>query len=204
MSIQKEMDAPPLTEQELNEMYNWVDSIPLTRPKKHIGRDFADGVLMAEVVNHYIPRIVDIHNYSLAHSLQQKQYNWSTLNSKVFKRMGFQITQNDIDAVIQVIPEAIERVLKVVQVKIQMFLDQKENSIIEPPKALANNNNKKVNQSVKPSNIPQNNEKDLIIQDQKETIEILELKIQKLEQLVKLKDSKIQTLMSKLQQAGIK
>ena len=50
-------------------MYNWVDSIPLTRPKKHIGRDFADGVLMAEVVNHYIPRIVDIHNYSLAHSL---------------------------------------------------------------------------------------------------------------------------------------
>lgn len=69
MSIQKEMDAPPLTEQELNEMYNWVDSIPLTRPKKHIGRDFADGVLMAEVVNHYIPRIVDIHNYSLAHSL---------------------------------------------------------------------------------------------------------------------------------------
>lgn len=72
-----------------------------------------------------------------------------------------------------------------------MFLDQKENSIIEPPKALANNNNKKVNQSVKPANIPQNNEKDLIIQDQKETIEILELKIQKLEQLVKLKDSKI-------------
>lgn len=43
------------------------------------------------------------------------------------------------------------------------------------------------------------NSKDAIIQDQRETIEILELKIQKLEQLVKLKDSKISTLMQKLQ-----
>lgn len=70
MSLQKDMDAPPLTEDELNEMYNWVDSVPLSRPKKHIARDFADGVLVAEIVHHYLPRIVDIHNYSLAHSVQ--------------------------------------------------------------------------------------------------------------------------------------
>jgi hypothetical protein len=34
----------------LNEIYNWIDEIPLTRPKKNITRDFADGVLMAEVL----------------------------------------------------------------------------------------------------------------------------------------------------------
>lgn len=28
---------------ELEELYNWVDSIPLTRPKKNIARDFSDG-----------------------------------------------------------------------------------------------------------------------------------------------------------------
>ena len=34
-------------------------------------------------------------------------------------------------------------------------------------------------------------------------LQILELKIQKMEQLLKIKDSKIQSLVSKLQQAGI-
>lgn len=28
---------------ELEELYNWVDSIPLSRPKKSIARDFSDG-----------------------------------------------------------------------------------------------------------------------------------------------------------------
>lgn len=47
-------------------------------------------------------------------------------------------------------------------------------------------------------------EKDQVIQELRETIEMMELKINKLEQLVKLKDSKIQTLANKLSQAGIK
>lgn len=74
------MDAPALTEEELNSIYNWVDEIPLSRPKKNITRDFADGVLTAEIVQHYIPKLVEIHNYSLAHSQTQKLYNWNTLN----------------------------------------------------------------------------------------------------------------------------
>ena len=46
-------------------------------------------------------------------------------------------------------------------------------------------------------------EKEQTIQELKETIEIMELKINKLEQLIRLKDNKIQTLTSKLAQAGI-
>ncbi len=46
-------------------------------------------------------------------------------------------------------------------------------------------------------------EKDQTIQQLKETIEILELKVKKLEQLVKLKDAKILNLSNKLQTAGI-
>jgi hypothetical protein len=34
-------------------------------------------------------------------------------------------------------------------------------------------------------------------------MQILELKIQKMEQLIKIKDNKIQSLVSKLQQAGL-
>jgi len=46
-------------------------------------------------------------------------------------------------------------------------------------------------------------EKEQTIQQLKETIEILELKVKKLEQLVKLKDAKILNLSNKLQSAGI-
>ena len=43
-------------------------------------------------------------------------------------------------------------------------------------------------------------EKDAQLQEMAETVDILEVKIQKLEQLVRLKDSKIATLQAKLQQ----
>lgn len=88
----------------LQKIYSWIDEIPLSRPKRNITRDFSDGgecertcaaagdcgwcadgvcvvaVLMAEVVSHYFPRLVEMHNYSPANSVRQKMYNWSTLN----------------------------------------------------------------------------------------------------------------------------
>ena len=103
-------------EEELQDLYMWVDGIPLSRPKKNIARDFSDGgepisrvsqldslrrppshpgsqgevclkavplytalkllltqmacsaptVLMAEVVHHFFPRLVELHNYRCA------------------------------------------------------------------------------------------------------------------------------------------
>jgi predicted RNase H-like nuclease (RuvC/YqgF family) len=41
-------------------------------------------------------------------------------------------------------------------------------------------------------------EKDSVIAELRETVQILEMKVQKLEQLVRLKDGKIQTLVAKL------
>ena len=32
---------------QLDEIYTWLDNVPLTRPKKNIARDFSDCVLMA-------------------------------------------------------------------------------------------------------------------------------------------------------------
>ena len=81
------MELPTLDEEEIQMIYNWVDEIPLSRPKRNIERDFSDGgnfanifyltgqflrifiVLMAEVVKHYIPHLVELHNYSAAHSV---------------------------------------------------------------------------------------------------------------------------------------
>jgi hypothetical protein len=37
------MRAPAIDEEELQLVYQWVDSVPLTRTKKNIARDFSDG-----------------------------------------------------------------------------------------------------------------------------------------------------------------
>ena len=69
-----------ISEEEMQEVYNWVDEIPLSRPKKNISRDFSDCgkskhnclfvlVLVAEVLKHYLPNLVELHNYSNAHSV---------------------------------------------------------------------------------------------------------------------------------------
>ena len=58
-----------LTEDDLQIIYNWVDEIPLSRPKRNIARDFSDGVLLAEIIKHYLPKMIDMHNYSQAHSV---------------------------------------------------------------------------------------------------------------------------------------
>jgi hypothetical protein len=54
----------------------------LSRPKKNITRDFADGVLLAEIISHYFPKLVELHNYIASTSAATKLANWNTLNSK--------------------------------------------------------------------------------------------------------------------------
>ena len=71
-----------MDDSELQRLYAWVDEIPLSRPKRNIARDFADGVLVAELCHHYFPRLFDLHNDPPANSMQQKLYNWDTLNSR--------------------------------------------------------------------------------------------------------------------------
>lgn len=54
---------PTVSEDELADLYAWVDSIPLSKPKKSIARDFSDGVCVADVVHCYFPKLVELHNY---------------------------------------------------------------------------------------------------------------------------------------------
>jgi len=37
------VDLPQLDEEEMQGIYNWIDEIPLSRPKRNIARDFSDG-----------------------------------------------------------------------------------------------------------------------------------------------------------------
>jgi hypothetical protein len=84
---------------------------------------------LAEVVKHFYPHLVEIHNYSAAHSVSQKTYNWNTLNQKVFKKIGFMLTKKDIEDAVNCVPDTVEKILKVVQThvlpnQVLKFIDQ--------------------------------------------------------------------------------
>ena len=110
-----------MDDDELQRLYAWVDEIPLSRPKRNIARDFADGVLAAEVCHHYFPRLVDLHNYPPANSMRQKLYNWDTLNARVLRKLDAALPRADVEAVCQCAPGAVERVLNTLQLKMARY-----------------------------------------------------------------------------------
>jgi len=215
-----------LTDGELQRLYSWIDEIPLSRAKRHIGRDFADGVLTAEVVAYYFPRLVELHNYPPASSTQQKLYNWDTLNTRVLRKLGYNLPRGDIDGIITSRPGCIERVLHNIQHKMVRYRQKKASqeraaaAAPEAPEAGAAaapagpSGGSTAPASSAASRHPSTQEprdmraaidaellveKEQAIQDLTETVEILELKAAKLEQLVRLKDPKIARLQQQVQ-----
>eukprot|EP00667_Euglena_gracilis_P016005 EG_transcript_16669 len=231
-----------LDEDELQALYQWVDEIPLSRPKRNIARDFSDGVLMAELVKHYFPRLVELHNYSGTQSVAQKVYNWETLEKKAFRKLNFPLSRQDMQDVAECTPGAIEKVLsdfhkKLLQIQHKKAHEQmraQEERFATAPAAApavqvpsraapapetyqalgrAEATAVGVNGVAKGGSQPTRPgppagpreltaqilaEKDETIKEMRETIDILEVKIQKLEQLLKIKDQKIAALQSRL------
>lgn len=81
---------------------------------------------MAEIIKHFLPHLVELHNYSAAHSVSQKTYNWNTLNQKLFKKIGFTLVKKDIDDVVNCVPDTIERILHVLQAHIGSYQQRKQ------------------------------------------------------------------------------
>ncbi|GAQ85251.1 hypothetical protein KFL_002260070 [Klebsormidium nitens] len=218
-----------LSEAELQNLYTWVDEIPLSRPKRNIARDFSDGVLAAEIVAHYFPKTVETHNYSQANGFAQKMYNWNTLNLKVFKKLQFSVTREEIEAISNCVPGAIEKLLKQLKVKIAKYKPGRRPSSSEGPAPgtegmASQSGHQRRGDSLSPNSkalsyggangtatdptrrfqdLEAVAEKDAKILELRETNELLDSKVKKLEQLVRLKESKIQALTAKLQQAGL-
>eukprot|EP01040_Poterioochromonas_malhamensis_P001015 gene1015-1077_t len=207
------MASTELTDEQYRAIYAWIDAIPLSRPKRNIARDFSDGVLLAEVVAAYFPHLVEIHNYPPANSLKQKIYNLETLNTRVLKKLGFTVSRPAIEDIVNCKPGAVEQVLNTLQYKMAKYRERKSQNDSNSPVAASrqdyqdhgsnqaeqdNRDKKQKNPSVKAA-IDQDIllEKEQQIRELQETVEILELKIAKLEQLIRLKDNKIQKLMGK-------
>ena len=65
---------------------------------------------------------------SSAHGLAQKQYNWSTLNQRVFRRLGFVVAASECEAVALCEAGAVERVLKLLRTRITDHAERQRQS----------------------------------------------------------------------------
>ncbi|KAJ3165214.1 Sperm flagellar protein 1 [Geranomyces variabilis] len=109
---------PSAPASDFDELYAWIDEIPLSRPKKNIQRDFSDGVAAAEVIAHFLPKFVDLHNYPPANGSAQKIYNWNTLNQKVLRKLNCHLSDTAIEAIVNKQPGRIEEFLSELRAKI--------------------------------------------------------------------------------------
>jgi len=222
------MVSTTLSSEELQEVYKWVDSMPLSRVKRNIARDFSDSVLLSEIVHNLFPNLVDLHNYSASNAVKQKTYNWQTLNRKVLRKFGFQLKKEEIDDVVNCKRGAIEKVLNTCRLKFEEYAKQRAESRRMRSGILSRSGSGRQPQSLSPSqravsdSAPRRNqepskkaaktftpdfcevitEKDRQIQHMTDKLEIMELKVQKLEQLLRLKDSKIEVLQHKIMRQG--
>ncbi|KAG5493125.1 hypothetical protein GH5_01861 [Leishmania sp. Ghana 2012 LV757] len=120
------MASVPFTEEDLHELYTWVDEIPLSRPKRNIARDFADGCSVAEILKFFFPKLVDLHNYVPAMSHAKKLDNWNTLNAKVLRKLYFEVPPEELEDIVAAVPGAIERFLRALRMKVAQIKARRE------------------------------------------------------------------------------
>ena len=165
-------------------------------------------------------------------SLKGKLYTWSTLQTKVFKKMKFEVSRDEIEAIVNCVPGMIEFVLMRLQARISEIKAKRASrgmsasagsmghtasttasggGIPMPGAAMAaaTSGGAGLDRGAPPVTVDGAAggvraetallvQKEQRIQELEETNEYLELKIKKLEQLVRLKDNRISILQAKL------
>ena len=182
---EEEMNNAQDEESELMYIYEWVDSIELSRPKKNIARDFSDGVLLAEIIKSYFPHMVDLHNYPSCSNSKHKESNWNVLNNKVLKKLHIKLTKAEIESIIKAEPLAIEKLLQRVYSVLQNRVDMNIN------KEQTNFGSQKNNIEMLRKTLE---EKDNIVKQLKDIIEVLELKLKNSEEMEGILQNKVNQL----------
>ncbi|KAJ3233826.1 spermatogenesis-associated protein 4 [Chytriomyces hyalinus] len=85
------------------ETLKWLQSLDLQA--KNPKRDFANGVLIAEIFSRYFPNQLNINLFYSGTGCEQKANNWNQLQ-KFFKRNDINIPEEAMDAVMKCQPDA--------------------------------------------------------------------------------------------------
>lgn len=199
-------------EKDMIKVYEFVDSVNLSRPKKNICRDFSDGVLIAEIIKSFKPKIVEMHNYPSSNNIKAKRENWNTLNRKVFSKLNFKLTPSDIEALINFTPGYIESVLlRVIESLVEIGVDINkhiENYHIKNQAKEENNTQFKKTEPVKYQQLEdeykhQLLERDDIIDELKQALEETEKNLKISEDNKKILNHQLDTLKKKVKELGL-
>ncbi|XP_043992024.1 sperm flagellar protein 1-like [Gambusia affinis] len=199
-----------LSEKEERDTLAWLDKIPFSRHKKHISRDFSDGVMVAEIVQHYFPKIVDIHNYVTSCNTQQKLGNWNLLNKRVFSKLDFYVSEETVEKIVSSTPGVVLYVLFFLKEKLEKKLTFSDVEIQQAEeRIMAQLAELKITE---PTETPHQVtfftemslsatrqvilEKDVQVQELQDILKNLQVKVSKLEELIQLKDKRIEHLTS--------
>jgi len=209
----------------LETLYSWIDEVPLSRPKKSLTRDFSDGVMVAELLQHYLPKLVDMHNYSPANSSSQKMNNWGVLQRRVFSKLKFAVPEPVVRSICNCKPGVVELVLLQLKEKVEEELMSKRDS--DSPTASeeteleqngkisvkvqvggsdtqslqtllksAFGENVNLTQSV-PRTLYEEKEQECLAKE--ESIQIMTAKLRRMEHLITLKESRIKEMTEKVE-----
>ncbi|XP_078491672.1 sperm flagellar protein 1-like [Ciona intestinalis] len=217
-----------LDEESMQSLFAWIDDIPLSRKKKNITRDFSDGLLVAEIVFHFFPKMVELHNYISANSVNQKMNNWGTLNRKILAKLDFPVPADIMRKIAECTPGIVEIFLFGLWQKIDHHLvktrkvpqgytpDRPYYNARSADKAQGNatigskpNSQPDQTEYIVKNPVPLaqlelsglDNQTRFILEEKEqallasqETVQILQVKIRRLEHLLKLKDMRLQDM----------
>jgi len=211
----------------LEMLYSWIDGVPLSRPKKSLTRDFSDGVMVAELLQHFLPKLVDMHNYSPANSSAQKMNNWGVLQRRVFSKLKFAIPEPVVRSICNCKPGVVELVLLQLKEKVEEEILTKRES---GSPVTGNSDESEIEQNGKISvkvqvggsdtqslqtllksafgenvnlnqSVPRTmyEEKEQECLEKEESIQIMNAKLRRMEHLIALKESRIKEMTEKLE-----
>ncbi len=200
-----------LSDDMLENLYEWIDKIPLSRQKKRIERDFSDGYCVGEIVKHFLPNLVEMHALTPALNLQQKLANWGVLNSKVFSKFGLNVPLNITQNICNCRPGYVEVFLYNLRIKIDEKLVINERQTTNRRQSKASQSPRSSIQLNSPMSVAGSKGKASQLQNRleyeekvqeclqkAEQIEILNAKVRRLEHLLELKEARIHDLTERL------
>uniref|UniRef100_A0A3Q2CD66 Sperm flagellar 1 n=1 Tax=Cyprinodon variegatus TaxID=28743 RepID=A0A3Q2CD66_CYPVA len=85
-------------------------------------------VMIAEIIQHFFPKFVDLHNYSSCCKIQQKLSNWSLLNKRVFPKLDIYVPEETVKKIVVSTPGVIIPVLNILKKKIEEKREQTTNN----------------------------------------------------------------------------
>ncbi|VVD01905.1 unnamed protein product [Leptidea sinapis] len=198
----------PIPLSDIESVLAWVDTFKLSRPTRKINRDFSDAVLLAEILSVHYPKLVEMHNYPPRNSHSLKLNNWMTLNRKVLKKLKLNLCLNTMEQLAN-FREKIKRDEEVLKNNSQeqnvssggsyyeACGDEEHYVLVVPIKTRVNGVLETIQQKVVSYETFMGIKEEL--KDAKESYEVLKQKVDHLDNLLKLKEERIEELQKQLE-----